>query len=83
VTPQIIADITGLPLNCYGQNTGSPLGAAIVARGLREPQRSLADLANEMLGPARRVEPGQNASFYSARFAEYMGSLPFQQTTTA
>lgn len=58
VTPQLLADITGLPLVCSGPMGSSTLGAAILARGLIEPHISLATLAREMTPPTRRVQPG-------------------------
>ena len=78
VTPQLLADVTELPLACLSAGAGSLLGACIVARGLQEPQRSLADLADEMLPPARQVQPGPNAAFYAEPFAEYLHSLPLE-----
>jgi sugar (pentulose or hexulose) kinase len=78
VTPQLLADVTELPLACLSAGAGSLLGACIVARGLQEPQRSLADLADEMLPPARQVQPGPNAAFYAEPFAEYLQSLPLE-----
>jgi xylulokinase len=79
VTPQILADVTGLPLACLTASEGSLLGAAIIARGLLEPRSSLAELAEAMVPPARRVEPGANALFYQKRFKEYLRSLPVRE----
>jgi sugar (pentulose or hexulose) kinase len=76
VTPQLLADVTGAPLACLGAGTGSLLGACIIARGLLEPQRSLADLAEELLPPARLVSPGPDAPHYAGRFPEYLKGLP-------
>lgn len=76
VTPQIMADVTGLPLACLAGGEGSLLGAAVLARGLLEPDRSLAALSAEMLPPARQLNPGEHAAFYQARAAEYRQSLP-------
>jgi xylulokinase len=76
VTPQILADATGLPLACAGAGTGSPLGAAIIARGLLESTVPLADLAENMAPPAREVAPGSNTPFYEEHFREYLNSLP-------
>ena len=75
-TPQIIADVTGLPLSCMTASEGSLLGAAVLARGLLEPHRALSDLAAEMVPPARVVQAGPNAVFYRERFKEYRRSLP-------
>lgn len=79
VTPQIIADVTGLPLACCSAEAGSPLGAAVLARGLLEPKRSLAELAREMAAATREVRPGTDAALYAERFEEYLRSLPLAQ----
>jgi xylulokinase len=75
-TPQIIADVTGLPIACQTNSEASVLGAAIIARGLIEKQASLSDLAAEMAPPARWIEPGANASFYQKQCEKYLLSLP-------
>jgi len=64
VTAQLLAAVTGLPLACADNCGGSPLGAAILARGLLEPARSLASLSREMIPAARRVEAGALAACY-------------------
>lgn len=79
VTSQILADVTGLPLACWSNGEASLLGAAILARGLLDTKTSLAELSDAMLPPARRVEPGANASFYREQFREYQRSLPLAQ----
>jgi xylulokinase len=79
VTPQILADVTGLPVGCSGTGASSLLGAAILARGLIEPRKSLAALADDMVPRARQVRPGSDAALYAARFAEYLASLPLEQ----
>ncbi len=76
VTPQIVADVTGLPLRCVSDTEASLLGAVVIARGLLERDASLADLAREMAPPARPVEPGAQAVFYQERFGDYLRSLP-------
>jgi xylulokinase len=77
-TPQIIADVTGLPIACMAASEASPLGAAIVARGLLEPRRSLSDLAAEMVAAPQLIEPGTNTAFYREQFGEYLRSLPIE-----
>jgi L-xylulokinase len=79
VTPQILADVTELPLAGAGNRGGSPLGAAIIARGLCEPATSLAELAVEMAPGASRVEPGAAAPLYREPFNEYLRSLPLME----
>jgi sugar (pentulose or hexulose) kinase len=77
-TTQIIADVTGLPLACFGVGAGSVLGAAILARGLVETRRSLARLSEEMVPAARMVRPGQHAAFYAEAFRDYAGELKLE-----
>jgi len=76
VTPQILAAMTGLPLACAGPEGGSPLGAAILARGLLEPATPLTALAEQMAPVSQPVEPGPAASFYQQQFKQYLQSLP-------
>ena len=76
VTPQIIADATGLPLACTTESEMSALGAAVLARGLVEPDAALADLARAMAPPVRAVGPGPNAELYRRLFGDYVASLP-------
>jgi len=79
VTPQIIADATGLPLACTTESAMSALGAAVVARGLVEADAALADLARAMAPATRSVEPGPNAALYQRLFSEYAATLPYAQ----
>ncbi len=83
VTSQIMADVTGLPLTCYSEGAGSSLGAAILARGLLEPGRSLAELARNMGKPAAQVRPGPDVGLYSSRFEEYLRELPLAAIGTS
>jgi sugar (pentulose or hexulose) kinase len=79
VTPQILAAVTELPLACAGSRASSPLGAAIIARGLCEPASPLAKLAEEMAPAASHVEPATDAaSLYQAQFEQYLQSLPLE-----
>jgi L-xylulokinase len=77
VTPAMLAAVTGLPLTCAGRRASSPLGAAIIARGLCEPTMPLAKLAEEMVPPANHVEPEAEASrLYQAQYQEYLRAIP-------
>ncbi|MFH0879454.1 MAG: FGGY-family carbohydrate kinase [Lentisphaerota bacterium] len=76
VTPQIIADATGVPVVCKTGSDMSALGAAIVARSLVEPKAYLTDLVEAMTPPANVVEPGPDCAFYRVLFKEYVVSLP-------
>jgi xylulokinase len=76
VTPAMLAAVTGLPLACAGSRASSPLGAAVIARGLCEPATPLATLAEEMAPPAGHVEPAADASeLYQAQYGEYLRSI--------
>lgn len=77
-TTQILADVTGLPLACPTASQASLLGAAILARGLLEPESSLAVLAEGMAPPTRRVEPGAHAPLYRQLYQHYIRALPLQ-----
>jgi sugar (pentulose or hexulose) kinase len=76
VTPQILADASGTPLECLSVGEGSLLGAAIIARGLLEGESSLASLAEAMVPAGRLVEPGASATFYQEQYERYLHSLP-------
>lgn len=76
VTPQIIADATGLPVACNGQPETAALGAAIIARRLAEPNADLRTLTERMTPPVRNITPGENDARYRALFDEYLASLP-------
>ena len=83
VTPPMLAAVTELPLACAGSRASSPLGAAIIARGLCEPAASLARLAEEMVPAASQVEPAADASLlYRAQFKEYLRSLPLLEANS-
>jgi xylulokinase len=75
VTPQIIADVTGLPVACATESESSARGAAILARHLCEPGSDLAQLAEVMKSPAQPVPPGPAAAVYQAAFAGYLDWL--------
>lgn len=75
VTPQIIADVTGLEVACATGSESSARGAAILARHLVEAGSDLAQLADAMNSPARSVPPGPAAVVYQAAFADYLDWL--------
>ncbi|MEN6494239.1 MAG: FGGY-family carbohydrate kinase [Thermoguttaceae bacterium] len=74
-TPQILADVTGLPVACSSQADTSALGAAIIARGLLEPAVPLDTLAQSMVSPSRQVLPGPDADVYRPIRAAYLAAL--------
>ncbi len=75
VTPQIVADVTGLPVDCLCETEVSAVGAAVIARCLVEPTADPVDLAQEMSLPSRRIEPGTQAPTYRRLLSEYLASL--------
>lgn len=72
VTPQIIADITSLPLVCCGEPDTSAFGAAVIARSLIEADTDLAALSQRAAPAARTIEPGPNAAIYETILTEYL-----------
>ena len=81
VTPQLVADITALPLRCFAGTEASLIGAAILARGLLDPGRALDQVATTMMPGSRQVEPGPNSPFYQEQFRQYLASLPVADGT--
>lgn len=75
VTPQIIADTTGLPVACSQVPETSSLGAAMLARSLVEPTMGLINLSEAMKPSLKTVEPGVNREEACARLEEYLTSL--------
>jgi xylulokinase len=80
VTPQILADVTGLGLDVCTGTEASLRGAAVLARGLLEPEATLADLAQAMMPPARSIEPGPDMPFYQVQYRHYLSALPRRET---
>lgn len=74
VTPGIIADTTGLPIDCVTIPETGSLGAAVFARALLEPHSGLVELADAMKPPVKRVEPGPGTAEARARLEEYLQS---------
>jgi len=70
-TPQILADVIGMPITCVETPDVSALGAAMIARGLRSPG-SLADVVRRWSPSGRLVEPGQQRGVYAALLEEYL-----------
>ena len=73
VTPQIIADVSALPVVCVQAPAVSAIGAAIVARGLAEPGKSILELTNSSASPRRTVEPSaDNVALYRSLLERYI-----------
>jgi xylulokinase len=75
VTPQVVSDVTGLPVHCLG-GEGSVRGAVVLARGLLEKKANLARLAEAMVPPGRLVKPGPAQAAYEQVYAAYLSGLP-------
>jgi xylulokinase len=75
VTPQILADVTGLPVACSSHAETSALGAAILARGLLEPHTPLDHLAESMVAALRTVSPSEDTGEYRRIRDQYRESL--------
>ncbi|MHC4982116.1 MAG: xylulokinase [Planctomycetota bacterium] len=76
LTPQILANVVGLPVECLTETDTSAFGAAVIARGLAEPGADLAELARQMRPSARLVKPGHDRPRYAKLFEAYLASLP-------
>jgi len=76
VTPQVVADVTGLPLVCTAEREMSAFGAAVIARGLAEPDAGLAAISEQVRPPSRDVTPSPDAAFYKQLLADYLAELP-------
>jgi xylulokinase len=76
VTPQIIADVTGVPVVCQTGAASSSHGAVILARSMIPGQASLRELAEAMAPTGRMISPGPDTAFYQQQFKQYVRSLP-------
>ena len=71
VTSQIIADLTGRPVQCSNHPAASAWGAAVLARAMIEPQSALDQLAAAWATESRDVQPGPNRDLYASLLARY------------
>jgi xylulokinase len=74
VTPQIIADIAGVPLVCCTEADTSAFGAAVIAKGLVNAETDLAGVSRDMAPPARTLDPGDSRGVYQGLLTEYLAS---------
>ena len=77
ITPQILADVTDLPVMCASYSGASALGAAVLAAGILQPDEPLQHTAERMATPVREVLPGANCDFYRELRQEYLAALPW------
>ena len=78
ITPQILADVTDLPVMCASYSGASALGAAVLAAGILNPNEPLQHMAERMAAPVREVLPGVNREFYRRLRQEYLATLPWR-----
>jgi xylulokinase len=71
-TPQIVADMTGLPVVCIEAFDTSALGAAVVAQTLVEKDADLAQLAGECPPIKETFLPATERSCYRGLLERYM-----------
>ena len=83
VTPQLLADISGLPVARGSGAAVSALGAAIVARCLIEPEIGLASLARRLSPVRQTVPPGEHAPMYERLYREYLEPFETRHTGNA
>jgi xylulokinase len=74
-TPQIIADVSRLPVCCVETADISALGAAMLARSLVEADIKLAEIARQWTPSRRTVTPGKQAAAYADLYGEYLSIL--------
>lgn len=70
--PQIISDVTALPVDCLEAADVSALGAAVVARCLLEPRTPVAEISRSMVPPSRSVVPGPGRALYADVLQDYL-----------
>lgn len=74
-TPQILADITNLPVACVETSDVSALGAAMLACVLDQPQTSLERIAQQWTPARRTVEPSASSAAYDCLREDYFSFL--------
>ena len=74
VTPQILADATGLPLTCCTETDTSAFGAAVIARGLVETETNLATISERLAPGARQFQPGGDRAVYEPIVEAYVAA---------
>jgi len=75
VTPQLVADVSGLPVEAVTEHHVGAVGAAAVARVLAEPDTPLADAARRMAVARRAFRPGPDAPAYQAMLEEHVAAV--------
>jgi xylulokinase len=75
VTSQIVADVTGLEVACTTEADTSALGAAMLARGMVQPELALSDISTAMAPSFRTYRPGREAGLYQGLLERYVESM--------
>jgi sugar (pentulose or hexulose) kinase len=83
VTPGIVADVLGLPVDTVTQPETSATGAAILGRSLVEPHMALAALASTMKTRVRRIEPGDGRQVGAWLLKTYIERFRYGHTVAA
>lgn len=78
ITPQILANVTDLPVMCASYSGASALGAAVLAAGIMNPEEGLQHTAERMAASVREVLPDHDRDFYRQLRQEYLASLPWR-----
>jgi xylulokinase len=71
-TPQIIAEVSQLPVCCVEMPDISALGAAMLARSLVDPHAKLEEIARHWTPPRRTLTPSGRATVYEELYQEYL-----------
>lgn len=74
-TPQIVANVTGLPVACIDVADVSALGAAAIACALADDRRELSQIAREWSPASRTILPAAETPIYQALLDDYLASF--------
>ncbi|QEG33444.1 xylulokinase [Bythopirellula goksoeyrii] len=78
VTPQIIANTSGKPVECIGEPFVSAMGATVLARVLANPlDRDLQSVARQYPPASTRIEPNEDQEIYREVLTRYL--QPFSE----
>lgn len=76
VTPQIIADVTGLAVTCAAEPDMSAYGAVLLAAALAEPGETLGGVSSRLALRGEPRLPGEDRDAYDELFHAYLEDLP-------
>lgn len=75
LTPQILADVTGLPVACVEVSDVSAFGAAAIACALADHRCLLAEVSRRWAPASRPIPPGPQRPVYRELFREYLAAF--------